>query len=149
MTGRGQGNSRPPADIQVLLGYVQPKQEDWITRIGYYNVRAGTRKGAVPIDGPELSCDLVLLWGDSFGVKIRRVIGGPEVWSRGRMLETGYPNPGEAYFGIPLGEEVAVGDIEFQRVKKLALERARDPYGTAVVSLLDLFELTSEVRQDD
>jgi uncharacterized protein len=141
LTGRGSSNSRPPADIPVLLGYVQQKQATWIQRTGYYNLRAGSRKGAVAIDGPELACELVVLWGDAVGVKIRRVIGGPEVWSRARMLETGYPSPGEAYFGIPLGEEVEIGDFDLRIVRKLALDRAREQYGAAVVSLLDLFEL--------
>jgi hypothetical protein len=141
LTGRGSSNSRPPADIQVLLGYVQQKQANWIQRTGYYNLRAGTRKGAVSINGPELSCQLVVLWGDAIGVKVRRVVGGPEVWSRNRMLETGYTEPGEAYFGVPLGEEVEIGVFDLLSVKQLALERARDKYGPAVVSLLDLFEL--------
>jgi len=141
LTGRGSRNSRPPADIHVLLGYVQKKQADWIQRTAYYNLRAGTRKGAVAMDGPELSCELVVLWGDAIGVKVRRVIGGPEVWSRARMLESGYPDPNEAYFGVPLGEEVEIGEFDLLRVKQLALGRARDEYGPAVVSLLDLFEL--------
>jgi len=125
----------------VLLGYVQKKQADWIQRTAYYNLRAGTRKGAVAMDGPELSCELVVLWGDAIGVKVRRVIGGPEVWSRARMLESGYPDPNEAYFGVPLGEEVEIGEFDLLGVKQLALGRARDEYGPAVVSLLDLFEL--------
>jgi predicted component of viral defense system (DUF524 family) len=141
LTGRGSRNSRPPADIHVLLGYVQKKQADWIQRTAYYNLRAGARKGAVAMDGPELSCELVVLWGDAIGVKVRRVIGGPEVWSRARMLESGYPDPNEAYFGVPLGEEVEIGEFDLLRVKQLALGRARDEYGPAVVSLLDLFEL--------
>ena len=141
LTGRGSRNSRPPADIHVLLGYVQKKQADWIQRTAYYNLRAGARKGAVAMDGPELSCELVVLWGDAIGVKVRRVIGGPEVWSRARMLESGYPDPNEAYFGVPLGEEVEIGEFDLLRVKQLALGRARVEYGPAVVSLLDLFEL--------
>lgn len=141
LTGQGSRNSRPPADIHVLLGYVQKKQADWIQRTAYYNLRAGTRRGAVAMDGPELSCELVVLWGDAIGVKVRRVIGGPEVWSRARMLESGYPDPNEAYFGVPLGEEVEIGEFDLLRVKQLALGRARDEYGPAVVSLLDLFEL--------
>jgi predicted component of viral defense system (DUF524 family) len=144
-TGRGSSNIRPPADIQVLLGYVQKKQLDWIQRTGYYNLRAGTRKGAVAIDGPELSCELVVMWGNAVGVKIRRVIGGPEVWSRVRMTATGYHEPKEeAYFGIPLGEEVDFPDLDLLTVKHLAFDRARDEYGPAVVSLLDLFELAGE-----
>jgi len=143
LTGRGSRNSRPPADIHVLLGYVQKKQADWIQRTAYYNLRAGTRKGAVAMDGPELSCELVVLWGDAIGVKVRRVIGGPEVWSRARMLESGYPDPNEAYFGVPLGEEVEIGELGLLRVKQLALDRARDEYGPVVVSLLDLFELVA------
>ena len=95
------------------------------------------------MDGPELSCELVVLWGDAVGIKVRRVISGPEVWSRARMLDTGYPDPGEAYFGIPLGEEVEIGELNVVKVRQLAFDRAHDQFGPAVVSLLDLFELTS------
>jgi predicted component of viral defense system (DUF524 family) len=141
LTGEGSGQSRPPADVPVLLGYVQEKQARWIQQAGYYNLRAGTRKGAVSIDGPELSCELVVLWGPTVGVRTRRVIGGPEVFSRRRMLDTGYPNPDEAYFGVPLGEEIQIGRIDVDHIRPLALSRARYRYGPAVVSLLDLLEL--------
>jgi hypothetical protein len=142
-TGRGSTFSRPPADVQVLLGYVQQKQAPWIQRTSYYNLRAGTRKGSVSVDGPELSCELVVLWGGGLGVQVRRVIGGPEVWNRARMQDTGYPDPQEAYFGIPLGEEVQIADFDPAKVERLALSRARDKYGPAVVSLLDLLELAA------
>ena len=140
-TGAGSTYSRPPADVPVLLGYVQPKQVGWIDKTSYYNVRAGTRRGAVAIDGPELSCELVVLWGPSIGVQARRVIGGPEVFTRKRMLDTGYPDPQEAYFGIPLGEGVELPQLNPSQVEGLALARARDAYAPAVVSLLDLIEL--------
>lgn len=144
LTGRGSTFSRPPADVEVLLGYVQQKQAPWIRRTSYYNLRAGTRKGAVPIDGLELSCELVVLWGESIGVQVRRVIGGPEIWSRARMLETQYPDPhDDAYFGIPLGDEIQIADFDPKKVEQLALSRARDRYGPAVVSLLDLLELAA------
>jgi hypothetical protein len=59
------------------------------------------------------------------------------------MQDTGYPDPQEAYFGIPLGEEVQIADFDPAKVERLALSRARDKYGPAVVSLLDLLELAA------
>jgi hypothetical protein len=57
------------------------------------------------------------------------------------MLETGYPDPKDAYFGIPLGEEMEIADFDPVKVQRLALNRARDEFGPAVVSLLELLEL--------
>jgi len=142
-TGQGFGYSRPPADVPVLIGYVRQKQSAWIERTSYYNLRAGTRRGAVSLDGPELSCELVLLWGPTFGPRIRRIIGGPEVFTRKRMLDTGYPDPQEAYFGLPLGEEIHVAELDSSKVQQLALSRARLEFGPAVVSLLDILQLHS------
>ncbi len=145
-TGEGFGYSRPPADVPVLLGYVRQKQAAWIQRTSYYNLRGGPRRGAVSLDGPELSCELVLLWGPNFGPEIRRVIGGPEVLTHKRMLDTGYPDPQDAYFGIPLGEEIHVVELDGSEIRQLALSRARDKFGPAVVSLLDILQLQAGAK---
>jgi hypothetical protein len=65
------------------------------------------------------------------------------------MLETGYPEPkDDAYFGIPLGEEIPIADFDLMKVQHLALTRARDKYGPAVVTLLDLLELSESEHPD-
>jgi len=145
LSGGGVSFDRPPADVPVLLGFVRPKQASWIQRTNFYNLRADHRRGAVDVDGPELACQLVVLWGSAIGLQVRRVIGGPEVLSRKRMLDTGYPEPGDAYFGIRIGELVNIGDIDARSIEQLAEGRAtinRDKYHPHVVTLLDLLQLT-------
>jgi len=144
LSGGGVTFDRPPADVPVLLGFVRRKQAAWIQRTNYYNLRADKRRGAVAVDGPELSCQLVVLWGSAIGLEIRRVIGGPEVLSRKRMLDTQYPEPGEAYFGILMGELFRIGEIDAHSIEQLAESRAtpqRDKYHPHVVTLLDLLQL--------
>jgi hypothetical protein len=61
------------------------------------------------------------------------------------MLDTGYPEPGDAYFGIRMGELVNIGDIDARSIEQLAEGRAtmnRDKYHPHVVTLLDLLQLT-------
>jgi len=40
------------------------------------------------------------------------------------MLDTGYPEPGDAYFGIRIGELVNIGDIDARSIEQLAEGRA-------------------------
>jgi hypothetical protein len=60
------------------------------------------------------------------------------------MLDTQYSEPGEAYFGIPMGELFRIGDIDAKSIEQLAESRAtsqRDKYHPHVVTLLDLLQL--------
>jgi len=62
------------------------------------------------------------------------------------MLDTGYPDPQDAYFGIPLGEEIHVVELDGSKIRQLALSRARDEFGPAVVSLLDILQLQAGAK---
>ncbi len=56
--------SKPPADTTVLLGYMKSAEHlEWIRAEGQYNLRADVgRSGAVGVDVPELTPDLLLLY---------------------------------------------------------------------------------------
>ena len=58
---------RPPADMQVLLGFVRgPEHLRWIEERGLYNLRADEqRRGSIGLDSPELAADLVCLYDES------------------------------------------------------------------------------------
>jgi hypothetical protein len=96
----------PPADTQVLLGYVKsPEHHAWIRRAGLYNLRADSgRRGAVGLRGPELSVEYVALHG-ALGDEpwLFGVVDEARVMTAAEMESTGYVAPGGAlYFCLPV-----------------------------------------------
>ena len=106
-------SAKPPADTLVLLGFVKDQSHlDWITANRRYNVRADGRRGSVGMTGPELGADFVLLYGPALAAtQFWSVAGEPELWTRERLLGSGYPGPGgNLYVCLPLGHHVTVPD---------------------------------------
>jgi hypothetical protein len=94
---------RPPADVDVLLGFVRSREHwAWIRENAIYNLRAGDRRGAVHFGGRELGADLLLLYDASgstwrtLGVYRRR--GAWRALSRADLEALGYPRPGGDYY---------------------------------------------------
>lgn len=54
--------SMPPADEQVLIGYVRQEQLDWVLQRNRYNLRGDGRRGSVRSTDALLSAVLILLW---------------------------------------------------------------------------------------
>jgi hypothetical protein len=102
---------KPPADTNVLIGYVKRGQLEWVQQNRRYNLRAGKRSGAVGLASRELAADLVLLYGRGVDKpQLWSLEGEPEVWTKEQMLAAGYPKPGgELYFCLQLGERVDGG----------------------------------------
>ncbi|MDH6245193.1 DUF2357 domain-containing protein [Mycobacterium sp. OTB74] len=120
----------PPADTDVLLGFVRNiGQRRWIEQLRQYNIRAGSRVGAVEIGGRELGAKLLLLYENRN--EVLQVVGIARLvrWrpaTAADLTATGYPNPqGELYF---------VADLEF-------VERLPTWVGS-----IDLELLTTNVR---
>ena len=95
---------RPPADTQVLLGYVQGQaQWDWIQSTQLYNLRADERRGSVSLDSHQLAVDLVVLSCPTLGTtRVARVVGGPEIKTLDQMRELRYPKPRGSYYCLVL-----------------------------------------------
>jgi predicted component of viral defense system (DUF524 family) len=89
---------RPPADTDVLLGYVRsPEQLNWIQRTQSYNVRAGRRPGSVQLHGRELSAPLLLLYKSApDGLRVVHLArrGSWRAAEQVDLRNTGYPDPG-------------------------------------------------------
>jgi predicted component of viral defense system (DUF524 family) len=89
---------RPPADTDVLLGYVRSlDQLRWIDETQSYNLRAGSRRGSVELPGRELNAPLLLLYTSAAGgLRVARLARrGP--WRAVEDVDlkaTGYPDPG-------------------------------------------------------
>src|SRR5690606_29354085 len=98
--------TRPPADTPVLLGYVKNQAHlAWIKARGLYNLRADGRTGSVGLQAAELGTELVVLYSPALPkAEVWRVVDGPQVLSRRRLMELGYPTPrGELYICLAVG----------------------------------------------
>ena len=128
---------RPPADTDVLLGYVRsPAQLSWINETQSYNVRADDRRGSVELHGRELSAVLLLLYksvpdGFEFFRLARR---GP--WRAADRLDlegTGYPKPGGRLYFVTSLEPIADVPAWLRRVDLEHLRPTHLPRGAPFV----------------
>jgi predicted component of viral defense system (DUF524 family) len=132
--------AKPPADTLVLLGFVKDKFHlNWIAANHRYNVRADGRRGSVGMTGPELGADFVVLYGPELAAtQIWEVAGQPELWTRERLLGSGYPSAGgNLYFCLPLGGRVAIpeGALTPEAIQAIMRRKAPAvPRGTPVVA---------------
>lgn len=109
--------AKPPADTIILLGYIKDSAHHaWVLKRGLYNVRADERRGQVRVGSPVLSADLVMLYGPSLAApELWQIEGAPRVFTRARMGELGYKQPGgELYFCFDLSREVSAEWPEFK-----------------------------------
>lgn len=132
--------TKPPADTPVLLGYVRDEAHlAWIEASGRYNLRADGRTGSVGLHAAQLSAEFVVLYGPPLlTAQVWRVVDGPQVMTRERMQQLGYPSPrGEIYICLPI--ELIMGEWE-GRLTTDSIERCKakeDPdaaYGAPVMT---------------
>ena len=85
----------PAEDTLVLLGFVKSIQHlEWIHKQMIYNLRADDRSGSVGLQSPELSVDLVLLYGEHFEeVEVWIVNANVELFTKQYLLSRNYPKP--------------------------------------------------------
>lgn len=132
---------RPPADTLVLLGFVRSREQyQWIQEHKWYNLRADPgRDGSVQLGSRELASDLVVLYGPSIDGQLWSIDEDPQLMTRERMLESGYPDPGgEQYFVFPL-RPVEAGEWSELLSRKLLDDMRRQlkpssPKGTPVTT---------------
>jgi predicted component of viral defense system (DUF524 family) len=90
----------PPADTQVLLGYVKNKKHwEWMEKNKLYNVRGYGKRGKIELGTKELASDIILLSCPSENkAAIARIIGSPELHTKEEMVENNYPDPKGIYY---------------------------------------------------
>jgi hypothetical protein len=148
----------PPADAKVLLGYVRSKAHlDWIKRTGWYNLRADGRSGAVGLDSPALSAELLVTYGpETVGTHLFRLTGQFALKSREELTGLGYPNPqGSKYCCLEIapGSMARLVGAEVASIDPLLREfHPSHPYGApAAVSwgaFVSHFQGTSQMGVD-
>ena len=149
--------TRPPADTQVLLGYVKSDRHlAWIEERGMYNLRADSRTGSVGIGATILSSEFVLLYGGAAkSPALWRSVGEPRVVSRREMIESGYPNPGgNTYLCLELAEPLST--LHLAGMSTRAVNKTRDrlhpraPLGAPVaVTWRDLLGQFDDSKRDE
>lgn len=144
---RPSGSSRlptleaPPADTLVLCGYVRGKaHEAWIRRTGLYNVRAGDRRGALPLDASELGAEWLLLYRDDGSRRLWTREGSWFVQTRKQLVDLNYPQPrGSVYLCAPVTEHMEaplwIDEIRIEELKPDGRAR-RAPFATSWADLL-------------
>lgn len=85
----------PPADEQVLIGYVRGPQWEWVRAQRRYNLRADNRAGSVGLRDELLRARLVLLWSYEDGEPVVRGlferVGPWQVAAAEDLQATAYP----------------------------------------------------------
>jgi predicted component of viral defense system (DUF524 family) len=126
----------PPADEQVLLGYVRADQWEWVRRQRRYNLRADQRRGAVRLHDEFLAARLVVLWTFERGVPIMRGlferVGPWQVASSEDLVSTGYPDRdgGALYLVCEINAAGAKLDQAIDIARLAALSTDAEPRGT-------------------
>lgn len=134
------GLTQPPADTQVLLGFVRNQEHwDWVTRTGLYNLRADDRPGAIGLESPELAAELVLLYSTvPSAVRLSDSTRRLHIKSADELVASGYPSPGgNRYCCIELGPDrpgTSSTRLDLDRVLELARRgRPRDLWAAPTV----------------
>ncbi len=127
----------PPADTPVLLGYVRSHaQWNWIRGNRLYNIRSGSRRGALDSDASELDAPLMLLYGRHDGmdrIELYERAGNWASVTAGTLRRLGYPHPrGSSYLVAQitrLPDPLWIGEV---RVDKLRPHRwvSGSPFAT-------------------
>jgi predicted component of viral defense system (DUF524 family) len=133
--------SRPPADTIVLLGFVKNQEHlEWIHKNKRYNLRADEREGRVGLLSQELAAEILLLHGPAMEkIELWSITGEPELVTRDRMIEMGYPDPrGQVYFCLRLQEIAYLAKSISVKKEKAEAVRARvapnAPYGAPIAT---------------
>lgn len=154
--------NRPPADTSVLIGYVRsPDQWSWIQRTRLYNLRGDhVRDGAVSLDSPALSADLVLLHGPAVDgpshMRLLATTGRREIHTGASLRNAGYGLPGgdlyvclqlqadsEPSLAVPAGATPAAIDRLRTRAGAAGTEMPAFRFGPVVVTLDELMRALS------
>ncbi|WP_419027030.1 nuclease domain-containing protein [Culturomica massiliensis] len=91
----GENRGLFPDETAVLVGFYKSEEHwDWIVKHKMYNVRLGTRRGAVKLEAGLIHAKYVLLHttGELRTSRLYRIVpGGPQIYSRNDLIRKHYP----------------------------------------------------------
>ncbi len=136
----------PPAEHSVLVGWCDSAQQlDWIRRTGFYNFRAGLRRGSIRLEPAIADARHILLhghgskaWPGLWRIKKR----GPRIFTAEELLKNGYPSAPDpeviyAVFDVELDTFYNGWKWDYAKLpgKKAGFSSA-EPFAVSMVSLL-------------
>ncbi len=84
-----------PDETYILIGYYDKEKWKWIYEKGWYNARAGSRRGSINVSPKVAGAKFILLHseGELITDKILEItVSGPQVWSKETLISKGYPS---------------------------------------------------------
>ena len=117
----GENRGLFPDETAVLVGFYKSEEHwDWIVKHKMYNVRLGTRRGAVKLDTGLIHAKYVLLHttGELRTAHLYRIVpGGPQIYSRNDLIRMHYPESEkekgkEAFYLVYSLEEVKEPELK-------------------------------------
>lgn len=86
----GENRSFMPTEINVIVGYCNKDNKEWLVNHGYYNMPANDKKGSQPITEDFVSAKYLLLWNEE-GASLHKIRkNGAEIITERRFNEMGY-----------------------------------------------------------
>lgn len=131
----------------VLVGFYPRKSWDWITKNGLYNARTETNRGSLRLSPGEAGAKYLLLHTENELItsklfKITEI--GPKVYSKQKLISTGYPSPNNDFYLVYKIEEVFEEVFLNRKWDVSKLSGYRPGRGSALpfaVSLTELMEV--------
>lgn len=86
----GKNRNFVPAEINVIIGYCNPVNMEWLEENKLYNIPANGKEGCVPIGEDFVTAKYILLWNEEKAILYSLNQSGAGVYSERRFNEMGY-----------------------------------------------------------
>lgn len=113
--------NRPPADTQVLLGFVRSNEhEAAIRELRMYNLRSDAgRKGAIGVQSESLGAELIVLYKENGAATVARTNGSVSLRRKSELEVLNYDPSGEIYLCLGI-EEFELLELDGDAIRNLA-----------------------------
>lgn len=127
--------AQPPADTQVLIGYIRQRQLHWVLAEKLYNVRADGRRGAVAATDEMLRAPLIALWGgarddEPFIHGVFERVGPWQIATADDLGATGYPVDDESALYLVSAIEPLAAGVESRISPEVVRSSRPSPFGS-------------------
>lgn len=150
----GENRGVFPDETTVLVGFYKNEEHwDWITKHKLYNVRLGTRRGAVKLDAGLIQAKYALLHttGELRTKRLYKIIpGGPQIYSRHDLIKKHYPiaaeeeKTKEVYYMVYSLEEITEPELKdrmWDVARLTSYQGGRNSAMSFVVALSELVQV--------
>ncbi|MCH8487163.1 MAG: DUF2357 domain-containing protein [Candidatus Cyclonatronum sp.] len=148
----GTQRTHIPDETPVLVGYCnRPEQLVWIREKKLYNFRTDGGQGSLVLDARTVSAKYLLVHmkeqtetGELWEIESE----GPEVYSKEKMLEKGYPNPSQPYYLVVKLRKVSAAELKGLKWSHVRLKAYKEGRSKGVPFTVTLSELMAVSLSD-